>query len=125
MIIGIDFDGTVVLHDYPKVGKDIDGAADVLKELILEGHLLVLNTMRSNSELHAAVKWFYSKGISLYGINNNPTQKSWTSSPKVYANLYIDDAALGAPLIHPIDNTRPYLDWKKVREILVRDGIIR
>lgn len=29
-IIGIDFDGTVVTHDFPKIGKDI-GAVPVLR----------------------------------------------------------------------------------------------
>lgn len=30
-IIGIDFDGTVVTHDFPKIGKDI-GAVTILKD---------------------------------------------------------------------------------------------
>ena len=59
------------------------------------------------------------------GSNINPTQKSWTDSPKVYANLYIDDAALGCPLT--IDNDfsdRPYVDWKAIEVYLKNIGII-
>lgn len=46
-IIGIDFDGTVVTHDFPKIGKDI-GAVPVLKKLVENGHKLILFTMRSD-----------------------------------------------------------------------------
>lgn len=49
MIIGIDFDGTCVTHEFPDVGKDI-GATPVLKELTDKGHKLILFTMRSDIE---------------------------------------------------------------------------
>ena len=46
-----------------------------------------------------AVNWFKKNDIPLYGINENPDQSSWTTSPKPYCHIYIDDAALGCPLI--------------------------
>ena len=45
--IVVDFDGTCVSHEFPKVGYDI-GAAPVLKELVSNGHRLILFTMRSD-----------------------------------------------------------------------------
>lgn len=124
MTIAVDFDGTCVTHNYPDVGIDI-GAEPVLKELVNAGHDLIINTMRSGKELHDAIQWFYSRGIRLRGANENPSQKSWTTSPKVYANLYIDDAALGCPLVVPVENgVRPYVDWVKVRKYLVEEGIL-
>jgi len=117
MIIAIDFDGTCVTHEYPRIGKDI-GAVPVLQMLVENGHQLILYTMRSGDELQAAINWFTGHGIPLYGVNENPTQSEWTDSPKCYANLYIDDAALGIPLI--TENTpRPYVDWEKVSDILM------
>ena len=118
MYIAVDFDGTCVTHEYPKVGKDI-GAVPVLKKLTDSGHKLILNTMRAGKELAAAIKWFIDNDIPLFGANENPTQKSWTTSPKVHANLYIDDAALGCPLIfdHAI-SSRPFVNWVMVEEIL-------
>jgi hypothetical protein len=118
--IGIDFDGTCVAHEYPKIGHDI-GAVPVLKRLVENGHRLILNTMRSGKELIEAVEWFKANDIPLYGINENPTQKQWTQSPKVYAQLYIDDAALGCPLATPLTGggyKRPYVNWEKVEEVL-------
>jgi len=124
MKIAIDFDGTCVTHEYPNVGNDI-GAVPVLKKLVTAGHLLILNTMRSGEELQDAIDWFKKNNIPLYGVNEDPGQKEWTQSPKVFANLYIDDATLGCPLVTPVkgflpgeDHTssRPYVDWKLIDE---------
>lgn len=124
MIIGIDFDGTCVVHKFPEIGEDI-GAQKVLRDLVTNKHQLILFTMRSNNGenkyLDEAVKWFKDNGIPLYGINENPTQHKWTSSPKPYCHLYIDDAALGCPLkkynIGDKDE-RPHVDWSEVSGIL-------
>ena len=140
LVLAIDFDGTCVTHDFPRIGKEI-GAPPVLKALVNSGHKLVLFTMRSDVEnpvaedgdIHAepgkylseAVEWFRKHDIPLYGINTNPTQSSWTSSPKAYANMYIDDAALGVPLKMDENlSLAPFVDWTIVRRILEQAGII-
>lgn len=163
-VIAVDFDGTCVSHEFPKVGKDI-GAVPILKKLVECGHRLILNTMRSNCEgntkmskefpevvdgkfLDDAVNWFKENKIPLYAIYQNPEQVGWTTSPKCYAQLYIDDAALGIPLLQDwtgeftIDeiNTckvshlshksvkeligRPYVDWDAVELMLYDLGLI-
>lgn len=124
MYIAIDFDGTCVTHEYPNVGKDIH-AIPVLKKLIENGHKLILNTMRDKEELQDAVNWFEENGLELFGVNNNPTQISWTTSPKVYAHLYIDDAALGCPLLNiPEISNRPFVNWVKLEIVLQQMRII-
>ncbi len=135
MDIVIDFDGTAVTHDFPSVGKDI-GAVPVLRRLVERGHRLILFTMRSdkpdvevfsNPEIHnqpgdylsQAVKWFARNGIDLWGVQSNPDQASWTTSPKAYGQLIIDDAALGAPLKRDFNlSSRPFIDWQRVEEML-------
>lgn len=122
--ICVDADGTCFTHDYPRIGKDI-GAAPVLKKLTDNGHNLIIFTMRSGKELDEAVNWFKENGIPLYGIQTNPTQKSWTSSPKAYGQLFIDDAALGCPLVYNTEfHHRPYVDWNKVETELIYKGLI-
>lgn len=124
MTIAIDFDGTCVTHEYPEIGRDL-GATTTLKTLVDNGHKLILLTMRSGKTLENAKHWFEERGIILYGVNENPSQKRWTESPKVYANLYIDDANLGAPLIkNSIASDRPYVDWKLVLIDLYNRGCI-
>lgn len=118
-IIAVDFDGTCVTHEFPKIGEPI-GAERVLRRLVEHGHQLILWTMRSDSPsqdyLTQAVQWFKDNNIPLWGINNNPDQHTWTTSPKCYAHLYIDDAALGIPLIQA---DRPYVDWDAVELMLI------
>lgn len=125
--IVLDFDGTVVKHAYPAVGEDI-GAVPVLKRLVANGCNLLLSTMRSHDSagvdtLQPAIDWFEARGLPLYGVNENPTQKEWTSSPKVYGNLYIDDGALGAPLKADAKGVA-YLDWNKVTLHLYYMGLL-
>lgn len=110
MKIAIDFDGTCVEHAFPYVGKDVPGAVASLKWLVSQGHELTLFTMRSQSYLSDAIAWFERNEIELTGIQYERSQTSWTQSNKCYAEVYIDDAALGAPLIYP-DDRRPYYDW--------------
>ena len=127
MVIAIDFDGTCVKHEYPNIGEDI-GSQRVLKRLVESGHQLILYTMRSGSELTDAVKWFLVNDIPLYGVQYNPEQSKWTSSNKCYAQLYIDDAALGTPLRRDkdpdIEDSRPYIDWNAVEILLELDDIL-
>jgi hypothetical protein len=117
-IIAVDFDGTCVTHKYPKIGRYI-GAEPVLKDLVAKGDKLILWTMRHGDELQAAVNWFAERGIPLFGVNENPEQKTWTNSPKAYAHVYIDDAALGAPLSNGLTGERPFIDWDVVRALLL------
>jgi len=120
MIIAVDFDGTCVDHRYPDIGEDAPFATQTLNELAANGHLLILWTMRSGEFLGEAIDWFRCRGIPLYGIQKNPAQAGWTSSPKCHANVYIDDAAFGAPMIHPEGFARPCIDWRRVHAVLVK-----
>lgn len=123
MIIAIDFDGTCVSHAYPRLGKDI-GAVPVLRELTDAGHKLILYTMRDGELLKAAEDWFRENKIPLLDVNRNRQQMKWTSSPKVYADLYIDDAAVGCPVKYEDGERHQYVDWKRLRQMLVDYGLL-
>tara|TARA_Y100000310_G_C20138715_1_gene559247 strand:+ start:16 stop:468 length:453 start_codon:yes stop_codon:yes gene_type:complete len=149
MIIGIDFDGTCVTHEFPEVGKDI-GAVPVLKRLVSNGHQLILFTMRSDhfelggrvyeketdlgylkyaakkcTYLTDAIEWFDSNQIPLYGIQINPNQTNWTASPKAYCHMYIDDAALGCPLMYDSKlSDKAFVNWAEVEKILENRKVI-
>lgn len=119
MYIAIDFDGTMVKHAYPEIGEDI-GAVPVMKRLVESGHKIILFTMRSGNELDEAVNWCKENDVFLYGINRNPHQ-TWTESPKAFAQLYLDDAGYGCPLIFDGKN-RPWVDWEIVEQGLEERG---
>ena len=121
--IAVDFDGTCVEHEFPAIGRTVPHCVSTLKWLHSQGAKLILHTMRSGEFLQAAVNWFGMYEIPLFGINNNPTQKTWTASPKTYAHIYIDDAALGCPLIYSGDSKRPYVDWETVKDMITKTAI--
>jgi len=117
LVVGVDFDGTVVTHCYPEIGKDI-GAVPVLKRIVNAGHKIVIFTMRSGKELQDVINWYKEREIPVYGVNENPTQKSWTSSPKAYCHIYIDDASLGAPVKMSHISDKVYIDYELAEHML-------
>ena len=119
MYICVDFDGTIVDHRFPEVGPPVPGAIDWMLKWQGAGAKLILFTMRSDGSkigdaLSQAVEYLKQNGIELYGVNKNPTQVHWTSSPKAYGQLYIDDAAFGCPVIQPEGFQRPCVNWEIV-----------
>ena len=73
--------------------------------------------MRSGEELEQAVKWCEERGMKFYGIGTNPTQKTWTVSPKAYGMFSIDDRNLGVPLIMEKGH-RPRVDRKNIKKVI-------
>ena len=117
MIVAVDFDGTIVTHAFPYIGSPVPGALAGLRAMMAADVKLILWTMRSGDTLTDALTYLHSERIDLWGINENPDQAvdRWSTSPKQYANYYIDDSALGTPLIVPDTGERPYVDWYELR----------
>lgn len=117
-VVLLDFDGTMVEHEFPETGDDI-GAVPWLKQGLDRGARYVLNTMRDGDHLANAVKWFEDNDIPLYGINRNPDQ-GWTTSPKVYGYLSIDDINMGIPLTRRAGKRRWHVDWSVAGPQLIK-----
>lgn len=111
--IAVDFDGTIVDHRYPDIGQPVPGAVRWLQEFAKRNARIILWTMRSGPFLDEAES-YVSQYVDLYGSNKNPSQDSWTKSPKAYAHVYIDDAAFGCPLVEVNGFARPCVDWTVV-----------
>lgn len=119
MYICVDFDGTIVDHRYPEIGDPVPEAIVWLQKWQELGAKIILFTMRADGPpsgdlLSEAVQYLERNGVKLFGINRNPDQDSWTSSPKAYAKIYVDDAAYGCPLIRPHGFARSCVDWALV-----------
>ena len=100
MTIAVDFDGTIVEHKYPKIGKELPFAIDTLKTLAEEGHKLILWTSRDGELLEEALKFCRDRGLEFYAVNSNyPPGSLFTNkagkSCKVVADVYIDDRNIG------------------------------
>lgn len=100
MRIAIDFDGTIVEHRYPRIGKEIPFAIATLKQLQTERHLLVLWTVREGKLLDEAVDFCRKRGLEFYAVNANHPEEEVRNDMtipcrKVVADLYIDDLNVG------------------------------
>jgi|SRR5690606_10559597 len=97
LIIAVDFDGTIVEDQYPRIGKPIIFAFETLKRLQEKGHRLILWTYRKGSSLQEAVDFCKQNGIVFYAVNSSfPEEKfDGSYSRKIHADLFIDDRNFG------------------------------
>lgn len=101
MIIAVDFDGTIVEHRYPAIGKEIPFAIRTLKQLQADGHLLILWSVRTGKLLDEAVEWCKERGLEFYAANKDYEEEKSREegnhyySRKLKADLFIDDRSVG------------------------------
>ena len=109
MIIAVDFDGTIVEHTYPSIGKTKLFAFETLKALQQQKHTLILWTYRAGKELQEAVDFCKQNGVEFYAVNSNYPEETYddTISRKINADVYIDDKNIGG-----------FPGWSKVWQLL-------
>ena len=99
MVIAVDFDGTIVEHRYPAIGKELPFAIDTLRKLVEEGHRLILWTVREGQSLDEAVEFCRSRGLEFYAVNRDYPEEEKENNQrftrKIKADLWIDDRNLG------------------------------
>ena len=99
MIIAVDFDGTIVEHEYPKIGKEKIFATETLRQLINDGHRLILWTVREGKLLDEAVEWCRQRGVEFYAVNKDFPEENISKneqfSRKIKADVWIDDLNVG------------------------------
>ena len=69
MKIAVDFDGTIVEHAYPKIGKERPFAISTLKRLQTEHHVLMLWSVREGKLLDEAVEFCKERGLEFFSVN--------------------------------------------------------
>ena len=96
-VIAVDFDGTIVEHDYPRIGKEMLFAFATLRELNKKGHKLILWTIRTGSLLDDAVEYCKQNGVEFYAVNKNYPEEEISAnvSRKLNADIFIDDRNVG------------------------------
>lgn len=96
--IAVDFDGTIVEHRYPEIGKEIPFAFETLRTLQKERHQLILWTYRSGKELEEAVEYCRRNGLIFYAVNSSYPEEEFDEhydSRKIDVDLFIDDRNIG------------------------------
>lgn len=115
MVIAVDFDGTIVEHRYPKIGKEIPFAISTLKKLQADGHLLILWTVREGELLEEAVAYCRQHGLEFFAVNSNYPEEeqekpSGHTCRKLKADIFIDDRNVGG-----------LPDWGAIYEMISND----
>jgi len=98
MTIAVDFDGTIVEHRYPEIGREVPFATDTLKMLIKEGHRLILWSVREGKLLDEAVEWCRERGVEFYAVNKDYPEEGREDrnfSRKLKVEMFIDDRNIG------------------------------
>ena len=95
--IAVDFDGTIVEHAFPEIGKEMLFAFETLKALQDKGHRLILWTFRDGKTLEDAVAYCKERGIEFYAVNKSFPEEDFdlSISRKVSADMFIDDRNIG------------------------------
>jgi hypothetical protein len=125
--IAVDFDGTIVTHKYPEIGKEMNFAFQTLKALQKNGHRLILWTFRTGDQLDEAVAYCKKNGIEFYAVNKNYPEEIWETDMgrKIDADIFIDDKNLGGfpgwgrvyQLIHPEENPTTNMERSALKEL--------
>ena len=109
--IAVDFDGTLCDFAFPQIGKQTQDQKELMNTLIKmrkDGHKLILWTNRGDNKeypvLTEAIEWCKEKGLEFDSINENLQGQKKISgpSPKIMADIYIDDLAINVK------------DWKQI-----------
>ena len=96
MVIAVDFDGTIVEHAYPAIGKPIPFAIDTLLQLQKENHKLILWTVREGELLQEAIDYCAERGLYFYAENANYRgEDRATANRKLGVDMFIDDRNVG------------------------------
>ena len=97
--IAVDFDGTIVTHEYPKIGTELPFATDTLKMLIRDHHRLILWSVREGQLLQDAIDWCKERGVEFWAVNKDYPEESESNnnhfSRKIKADYFIDDRNIG------------------------------
>ncbi|MBL7895331.1 MAG: hypothetical protein JNK50_08580 [Bacteroidia bacterium] len=127
MTIYLDFDGTVVEHQYPLIGPLNIGCIEVIDKLCKTGHEIVINSMRAEYDktlLKEAIE-FLNKSLSDLNNSTNkyslihtdykydPTKWDWNLHFET-KRIFIDDVCEGIPLKNGVSIKRAMVDWEKL-----------
>ena len=126
MIIAVDFDGTVVEHRYPAIGKELPFATATLRQLMEDGHRLILWSVREGDLLQEAVDFCEQRGVTFFAVNSDFEEEDGAGkhySRKINDDLFIDARNVGGlpdwPTIYALIKRKMNL-----RDFLISEEII-
>ena len=111
-VLAIDFDLTICMSDYPKLGNERFNAGYHIRNLANEGFGIVINTCREGLSLAAAIEWLHKNNIPYHYVNCNfpyLIEKYGADCRKISADMYIDDKGV-----------EPLPEWNEIYSIITK-----
>jgi hypothetical protein len=108
MIFAVDFDGTIVDHEFPEIGMPKEGAIDTLIALQENEHQVIIWTCRCGTHLVDMMRWLNDRGFRPDAVNCNVIPAIGYGVPKIYADVYLDDRSFP-----------PFTNWQWVRDVFI------
>lgn len=131
MTIYLDFDGTVLRHEYPNLGSYNEGCREVLIKLKEAGHDIILNTMRvefRNNSLDEAYQWleeFIPELKNIKHTNHKIDPLLFDMDNIINNELFIDDIADNIPMKKYTVDSGWCVDWIKLDEIFIKYNLYK
>ncbi len=133
MQIFLDFDGTIVEHEYPEIGNYAEGCFEVISKLQKAGHKIILNTYRASSrrgKLQKALDYINEIGknkikpITEFSKSKiNPFYWNWNVF-NAFGFIFIDDECIGIPTkLGSSKLERRIVNWSEIDKQFSENGI--
>ncbi len=143
MVIYLDFDGTVVEHQYPRMGRCNFGCIEVIHKLQQAGHKVLLNSVRcelKDESLVAALNWFENAYMFLKDRKKSidsdfdllPIEPTDYKHSPAYWDwdffrdndmIIIDDQSVNVPIKKAMMSHGWMVDWEEVDKQFQANGI--
>lgn len=143
MVIYLDFDGTVVEHAYPNMGRANFGCVEIIKKLQDAGHEIILNTYRADigeAALTPALKLINEMPYAL--LKDRTIMDSFEMQPitkvlksklhpidwdwnlhRETGTIFIDDITPNIPLKPAIMVKGNIVDWDAIDREFIENGM--
>ena len=92
--LAVDFDGTIVGHEFPDIGAPIQATIDFMNEFWKKSiwNRIIIWSCRSGEYEHLMREWLIKNRVPFDWINKNPIVD--LGGNKIFANQYLDDRNL-------------------------------
>lgn len=97
LVLGVDFDGTIVEEAFPNIGAIKQKTVDFMYRAQREGHLVIVWTARSGKAEREAIKFLHDNGIPHDYVNQNPEDPyaiRGEQGRKIFCDYYLDDRSV-------------------------------
>lgn len=108
-IIAIDFDGTIVNHEFPKIGKLKEHAKEAINTIAKNNYVCIW-TCRGGQYAIDACKFLNDNDIHFSYFNASPVDHVNIGCRKIIADCYIDDRNIFARI-----------DWNKIEKHFINN----